>query len=71
MPSRSGLVMAEEEDKRVRRSLVSESCWYAAVQSRAEGMGRAEETVFTRERVTNSVGELLASIEVNKWMSMR
>ena len=27
--------------------------------------------VLTRERVTNSVGELAASIEAKRWMSMR
>ena len=60
-----------EEDKRSSRSFVSGSCWYAVVQSRGVGIGRAAEVVVTRERIVNSAGELAASIEVNRWMSMR
>ena len=34
-------------------------------------MGREEEIVLTKERVTNSVGELAASMEAKRWMSIK
>ena len=50
---------------------LSVSWSYAASQLRGEGTGRAEETVLTKERVKNSVGEVAASIKVKRWISMR
>jgi hypothetical protein len=34
-------------------------------------MGRAPGVVLTRERVTNSVGELAASMEAKRWISIQ
>jgi hypothetical protein len=34
-------------------------------------MGRAPGVVLTRERVTNSVGELAASMEAKRWISIK
>jgi hypothetical protein len=41
------------------------------VQSSGVGIGRAAETVLTRDRVTNSVGELAVSIAAKRWVAIR
>ena len=50
---------------------VSLSSRYAESQLRVVGMGREPEAELTNDRVTNSVGELEASIVAKRWISIR